>query len=99
MKPMLAEYDATVATTSINGKYTKKRDGVEYSYESTWLVKDNGASIGWYARVRCKGKLAGTPGGSFVYVQGTDVAKTVRDLVETSIEDGFEDKDKRAGAA
>ena len=86
-------------TTTTNGKYTAKRDGAEYSYEATWLVKDNGNSIGWYARVRCKSKLAGTPGGTFVHVEGSDTAQTVRALIETSIEDGFADKDKRADAA
>jgi hypothetical protein len=87
-----------MAPTSVNGKYTTRRDGAEYTYEGTWLVKD-GDSVGWYARVRLKGKVAGTPGGTFVHVPGTDVAKTVRDLVETSIEDGFKDKDKASASS
>ena len=70
--------------TKIEGNYTAKRNGTEYTYEADWTV--TGSQATWNAKVRCEGELHGTPNGIIHNVVLASIDKQVRALVENSIE-------------
>lgn len=72
----------------MSGQYTTKRGGINYTYDASWEKKQD--AIIWSAKVRKDGDLAETPSGQILNADQIDLESTVRQLVETSIEERSE---------
>lgn len=73
---------------TINGKYTAKRNGIEYEYEITVRSAIPENTLIWEAKIRRDNQLAGTPSGQMLGLGKIDgVQNLIRKWIESCIED------------